>query len=421
MPRTGLLALFLLSAGTTPLFGADVIGSVNSATNASADAASRAASRAADAAVRASADAAARAAASAATRASTDAATRTATNAVNTANSALRATTNATDRAARSVLRSTTDSAFRTAGRTNRLLDSTGRSAADVAARGQFNAAARGRAAQARQSERARYNSQFDLTGRLLPNLDLDAGSDTRTRGSANGRFNGSAGFSSEFESRNGGRAEYDSRTGVAGSLLPNLGLDAGSDRGERGNANGRFNGSVGFSSEFDGRAEGRAEDTQRRGERGLENAATQVDLFLQRRLAQIERLRDHALDTGNEVLLDRADKMEAQARQQYRFQARGQAFDRDARVRADGSGTADSESRLRNSVRPNPENGLRPTVNGDSQTSGRADARQSAGVESERRSGGTGGAAASGDASSSTKSAGSASVTDRPFATSEK
>lgn len=317
----GCLALTVQPAFAQSLGGAGAVSSatgirtdaaVRAANRAAADAAVRSANRAAaDAAVRsanrAAADAAADAAVRSANRSAADAAVRSATSA--TADAAVRAATRASaDAATRSATRTSTNAATRFA--TGAAVRSAGRSAADAATQ------AAGRTA---TSSATRVSSGLRLGARTRNSAVLSAG------------------------------AALGSSQRSAGSIV-DLASRATTDANARARAQGSF--ATGLSASL----AGRSGDVQAR-----------ARFQLRERLAQIDRMRDQAVETGNTVLLETANRLEADAHARFRA---------DVAINAEQNAAFRSETNSSAEARASQENEFSAGASQRSQSSSRFNAR---------------------------------------------
>lgn len=326
MKRLSVLCLFCLAGQSASGFdGITLLGS--SATQASAQAAADAANRAAaTAATQAATEAAARAAA-ASTRSAADAATRA---------SATASTQAATDVAARAALSATTRTATDAAART--AASASTRIATDAAIRandGAVNAAARASlqgsqraasevatsAAQRSSMEGAaasRADSSLHANGLLGLTSRTDTGLETRAHGEADvstrgSLFNFDTLFNTSGKGSVGSGAALKHQSTLKSDFFTNTTTDA-----------------------FDagGRVKGETEVRTNAALATQARAQADVQADVRARLAAVDRMRDQAVETGNEAMYEQADRLEAQLRMATQ-----------TRVRADGRASGEYKS----------------------------------------------------------------------------
>lgn len=95
--------------------------------------------------------------------------------------------------------------------------------------------------------------------------------------------------------------------------------------------------------------------------------ALTNADKILAQRLARIDQIRDQALESGNEQLLDQADRLELDARTQYAQRLSGSAEESSTQTSADAIGQATGTTRGRvNRARSQAQNSGDPDDGGN-------------------------------------------------------
>ncbi|MBC7818719.1 MAG: hypothetical protein IAG10_17660 [Planctomycetaceae bacterium] len=89
--------------------------------------------------------------------------------------------------------------------------------------------------------------------------------------------------------------------------------------------------------------------------------ALTNADKLLAQRLARIDQMRDQALETDNDQLLDQADRMELLARMQFAERLAAGANDSSSQAGADAQGQATGaiRGRINRTTPPNPNQGV--------------------------------------------------------------
>lgn len=278
------------------------------ANQAAADAATRAA---ATASTQAATEAAARAAAAASTRSAADAATRASATASTqaAADVATRAALSASTRIATDAAIRANDGAVNAAARAS--LQGSQRAASEIAASAAQRSSMNGAAA-------SRADSSLQANGLLGLTPRSDTGVQTRTRGEADVWTRGSLfNFDTLFNTSGKGSGGAGTTLHHQSMLNSNFFNDTATDAFDAG---GRVQGETEFRTNAALAAQARAQ------------ADVQTDVHA--RLAAVDRMRDQAVETGNEAMYEQADRLEAQIRMATQ-----------TRVRANGSASGENNS----------------------------------------------------------------------------